>query len=96
MKSQKLSIYLVKDNIINHDDIVKDVSNKEEFDNGILYYKKSFSKEPAWTDNFFNKSIEDLKNSTVSGLYISKINHNNRDIYFGLSFGHGGKCSKTV
>lgn len=94
MKSQKLSIYLIKDNITDHSDIVKDVNIKEIFNNGILYYKKSFSKNPAWTDNFFNKNIEDLKNSTASGLYITKTRYDNKDIYFGLSFGHGWQMFK--
>ena len=94
MKSQKLSIYLIKDNVTDHVDIVKDVNIKEAFTNGILYYKESFSKEPAWTDNFFNKNIESLKNSTASGLYITKINHDNKDIYFGISFGHGWQMFK--
>ncbi len=94
MKSQKLSIYLIKDNITNYSDVVKDVNTKEIFDNGVLYYKKSFSKKPAWTDNFFNKNIEDLKNSTASGLYITKIKCNNKDILFGLSFGHGWQMFK--
>jgi uncharacterized protein (TIGR04141 family) len=89
MKNQKLSIYLIKEDVVSHDDIVKDVRYKEEFDNGILYYKKSFSNKPAWTLNFFNKDIEDLKNSTASGLFITKIIFNNKDIYFGISFGHG-------
>src|SRR3989338_2132055 len=94
MKSQKLSIYLVKDSVTDHADIVKDVNTKETFTNGILYYKKSFSKEPTWTDNFFNKSIESLKNSTASGLYVTKIKYNNKDIYFGISFGHGWQMFK--
>ncbi len=94
MKNQKLSIYLIKDGVTNHVDIVKDVNIKETFDNGILYYKKSFSKEPAWTDNFFNKSIDALKNSTASGLYITKVKHSNKDIYFGISFGHGWQMFK--
>ncbi len=94
MKSQKLSIYLVKDSIADHADIVKDVNTKETFTNGILYYKKSLSKEPTWTDNFFNKSIESLKNSTASGLYVTKIKYNNKDIYFGISFGHGWQMFK--
>jgi len=94
MKSQKLSIYLIKGDITDHVDIVKDVSIKETFDNGILYYKKSFSKEPVWTDNFFNKSIDALKNSTASGLYITNITYNNKRINFGISFGHGWQMFK--
>ncbi|MEN6510739.1 MAG: TIGR04141 family sporadically distributed protein [Chloroherpetonaceae bacterium] len=94
MKSQKLSIYLIKDNITNHSDIVKDVNTKEIFDNGVLYYKESSSKEPLWTDNFFNKSIEHLMNSTSSGLYITKTEYNDKDIYFGLSFGYGWQMFK--
>jgi len=54
MKNKKLSIYLIKNDIPDHGDIVKDVNNKENFDDGALYYKKSFSKEPAWENNFFN------------------------------------------
>ncbi len=94
MRSQKLSIYLIKNSIIDHIDIVKDTNTKESFTNGVLYYKKSFSKEPAWTNNFFNKSVDDLKNSTASGLYITKVNHDGKDICFGISFGHGWQMFK--
>lgn len=94
MKSQKLSIYLIRDNIVEHSDIVKDLNTHESFNNGTLYYKKSFSKEPLWADNFFNKSIENLKNSTASGLYITKVVCDNKDIYFGISFGHGWQMFK--
>lgn len=94
MKSQKLSIYLLKDSITDHGDIVKDTTTSESFADGTLYYKKSFSKEPTWTNNFFNKSINDLKNSTASGLYITKISYNNKDVYFGISFGHGWQMFK--
>src|SRR6218665_971528 len=91
MKSQKLSIYLIKEGIANHDGIIKGISNKkkEEFDNGILYYKESYLSSPTWTDNFFNRSIDGLKNSSASGLYITKVTDDNRNIYFGISFGHG-------
>lgn len=95
MKSQKLSIYLIKESVTDHSDIVKDVSNKEEFDNGILYYKKSCSNPPSWTSNFFNKNIEELKNSSASGLYITKAIHKSKDIYFGISFGHGWQMFKS-
>jgi uncharacterized protein (TIGR04141 family) len=94
MKSQKLSIYLIKDNITDHGDVVKDINTKEIFDKGVLYYKKSFSKKPAWTDNFFNKNIDDLKNSTASGLYITKTKYDSKDICFGISFGHGWQMFK--
>jgi hypothetical protein len=52
MKSQKLSIYLIKENIIDHSDIVKDIGTKEEFSKGTLYYKKSVSTDlppKKWT-----------------------------------------------
>ena len=94
MKSKKLSIYLVKDNITDHGDIVKDVNNKEDFANGVLYYMKSFPREPAWANNFFNKSIEGLRSSTASGVYITKTLYNTKDIYFGISFGHGWQMFK--
>ena len=94
MKSQKLSIYLIKDNITKHSDVVKDIKTKVTLNKGVLYYKKSFSKEPSWINNFFNKNIEDLKNSTASGLYITKTKYNGKDIYFGLSFGHGWQMFK--
>src|SRR6218665_955245 len=96
MKSQKLSIYLIKEGIANHDGIIKGISNKkkEEFDNGILYYKESYLSSPTWTDNFFNRSIDGLKNSSASGLYITKVTDDNRNIYFGISFGHGWQMFK--
>jgi len=94
MKSQKLSIYLIKDDISDHKDIVKDTNTKEDFTDGSLYYKKSYSNPPNWTNNFFNKTIDELKNSSASGLYVTKIAENNKDIYFGLSFGHGWQMFK--
>jgi|SRR3989339_618537 len=89
MKSQKLSIYLIKDNVVDHSDIVKDINTKKTFSNGSLYYKKSYSSPPRWTNNFFNRNIEELNNSSASGLYITKVIHEGRGIYFGISFGHG-------
>ena len=94
MKNQKLSIYLIKDGVTDHDDMVKDTATKENFTSGILYYKRSRSNPPSWTGNFFNRSIGDLKNSSASGLYITKINYENKDIYFGISFGHGWQMFK--
>jgi len=85
---------LIKDNITKHSDVVKDIKTKVTLNKGVLYYKKSFSKEPSWINNFFNKNIEDLKNSTASGLYITKTKYNGKDIYFGLSFGHGWQMFK--
>jgi len=94
MKNQKLSIYLIKENFTDHSNVVKDVKTKEDFSSGVLYYKKSFSKEPTWTANFFNKNIEALKNSTASGLYMTKIEYNDTPIHFGISFGHGWQMFK--
>ena len=94
MKSQKLSIYLIKEDITNHDDIVKDRSNKVELDNGVLYYKKSFLKQPTWTGNFFNKNIDELNTSSASGLYIASIDVEGKEVLFVLSFGHGWQMLK--
>lgn len=94
MKSQKLSIYLIKDGIKEYSDIVKNIDTKEEFKNGVLYYKKSYSSSPNWTTNFFGQEINELKKSSASGLYITKIDYNNKDVYFGISFGHGWQMFK--
>lgn len=94
MKNQKLSIYLIKESATDQSDIVKDIDTKELFSNGTLYYKKSYSNPPNWTNNFFNKNIEELKNSSASGLYITKVIHEGKNIYFGISFGHGWQMFK--
>lgn len=94
MKNQKLSIYLIKGEISNHADILKDIDTKETFPNGTLYYKKSSSNPPSWTNNFFNINIDGLKNSSASGLYITKIIYRGKNIYFGISFGHGWQMFK--
>jgi len=59
-----------------------------------LYYKDSFINQPSWTNNFFNRDIDDLKNSSSSGLYVTKITHENQNIYFAISFGHGWQMLK--
>jgi uncharacterized protein (TIGR04141 family) len=95
MKSQKLSVYLIKEGLTNLDDIVKDAQLNQVFENGILFYKKSYTNQPSWTKNFFQVNIDELKSSAASGLFVTKINFEGKEIHFGLSFGHGWQMFKN-
>ena len=98
MANQKLSIYLLKNTNQSFEDCIKEPHNFKIINinkNGKLFYKKTEPKIPDWVEffkvnnnnSFTEENIEYLKSSTSSGIYILKIE--NRDLYFGIAFGHG-------
>lgn len=95
VKKYRLSIYLIKENYTNFDDILKDrsVLNSYKFKNKrtdeiVLYVKSSKSNVPNWVLLFrdlLENKIENLFNSTSAAVLIVK--HNER--YFAFTFGYG-------
>ena len=56
----KLSIYLVKSEIVNIEDIFDKLENIYEFqkypDGSVAYFVPSYVHEPSWLNSFFHKS----------------------------------------
>lgn len=95
IKTNKLSIFLIKKEYDSPDKILKEDKNNKEHkldDNNFLYTKDSFVYPPKWVKNFFLKTAEDfnLKNSSSRAIFLSKINVNeNEQRYFAIPFGMG-------
>ena len=73
-KTNKISIYLLKDNA-NIDTVLRKEYSKLDFEKGVFYYDKSFSYPPSWISSFFNSNLEniDLFNQSSKGIYFTKI-----------------------
>lgn len=99
-KKNNLSIFLIKEGISDHSDIVENIRalDKKEFKDeaggmiGILYYPKSFNKPPDWLSNFFG--INDIGipffNSSTKAIFISE----SAGRVFALIFGRGKNLLK--
>lgn len=91
-----LSIYLIKEEIIDFEDVMKDDLECQHFDIqdiGRIYYGVSYTYNPSWIDSFFDnnqKLLESLKNSNSKVLLLTKVQCNNDNIrIFALPFGYG-------
>lgn len=99
-KTNKLSIYLIKDEYSLPEDIFRSPSslkNKTYDENGVFYYGESHSNKPRWLKNFFVPSFtEDIElfNSSSSGVYLYKGKINNKEHIFALAFGYGWQFLK--
>jgi uncharacterized protein (TIGR04141 family) len=97
IKTNRLSIYLIKLEFDTADKILKDINSVtahklSDDESSILYTKDSFIRPPQWIEKFFLKSPDDfnLKNSSSQALYLIKIKvDNNNDRYFAIPFGVG-------
>lgn len=93
MKTNKLSVYLIKEEFKEETSILKSTNKKVELDNSnTFFFENSYVKEPSWVSDFFNDSLnikQALKVSSAKGILLTKINYNSKDIYFVLSFGSG-------
>ena len=99
LKTNKLSVYLIKDGIEDIADIFDDPSSIKNIsidDNATLYYSNSRPKPPSWLYNFFGKGIADNLNSDLYTAYVSAaliMNVKIDDIQsrkFAVAFGLGG------
>ena len=99
LKTNKLSIYLIKDGIENIADIFDDpssIKNISVADNATLYYSSSKPKLPSWLYNFFGKGIADNLNSDLYTAHVSAVLIMNVKIddmqsrKFAVAFGLGG------
>ncbi len=96
-KTNRLSIYLIKEEIVTLESILKDsgkvtAHNLNDNKSFVLYTKDSYSHPPKWIQKFFLETPEDFKleNSSSQGLFLAKIKISNKEYrFFAIPFGVG-------
>ncbi|MDD5531010.1 MAG: TIGR04141 family sporadically distributed protein [bacterium] len=94
-KKYKLSVYLIKEDYLNYNKILKDINSLIKYDikgylneNMVLFVKKSRSNLPGWIEFFqgmLDKELPDLLNSSSSAVLFVKCDK----YYFAYTFGYG-------
>lgn len=89
-KTNKISIYLLKDNI-GIDVVLKREYTKLNLDRGDFYYDESYRHPPSWIGSFFNSSLNDIDlfNQSSKGIYFTKIEIDSSEKIFAIPFGYG-------
>ncbi len=95
IKTNKLSIYLIKDEYSKHEEILKDknnLSSQEITDIGTFYYGASHSSRPSWLKNFFAPPLsnnEVLFNASSKGILLTSVKVESSERIFAIPFGYG-------
>lgn len=93
--TNRLSIYLIKEEYTEHRDILKNLGELKsiELKNvGKFYYKQSNFFKPTWINNFFQKSLgdnDDLFNASSKGILLVDVDIDNSKRIFAIPFGYG-------
>lgn len=90
----KLTVYLIKEDITNIDEIIKPDSydNQESIgDQSRFFSKRSNAKEPKWVRTFFKNGIDStyLQGASASGALLMPVDIDGEFRIFVLSFGYG-------
>lgn len=90
----KLSMFLIKEDLIKHEDILKDFDKlkSKTLDLGIFYSGESHTSVPAWINNFFGQTLGDIKlfnASTKAVLLVPVQVSSSKKLIFALTFGFG-------
>lgn len=96
MPKINLSIYLIKEEIVEFDDIVENASVLHQYDdNNIAYHGYSLVKEPDWLNQFFGLHNENLKTANARVVFIKKVLvGENLTRIFAITFGYGKNLLK--
>lgn len=94
MAKTRLSIFLIKQGIESHDEIIncEKVESSQKYGTlGVLYGKKSKPVTPKWLDSIFGSNIdsEPFLSSSVSAVYITEVDVGDNIRLFALTFGYG-------
>lgn len=89
----KLSIYLIKNEITDIKDVFKDFDNIKEFnkydENSVAYYLPSYIHEPAWMEGFFRENGKGLiQQSSARLVLMKKLKIGEEERFFALTFGY--------
>lgn len=91
-KSNKITIYLIKENVKYEDILKKDISTKImcEGKNSVTYYVPTTSNKPDWLISYFNeKGIDGISNSHAKVISLHKLTIDNCERVFAIPFGLG-------
>ena len=91
MSKLNLSIYLIKEEITEFDDIVEESQILQEYnENCIAYYKDSFVGEPEWLSKFFNLHNNGLRTANARVLFLKRLEVSESTTrIFAITFGYG-------
>lgn len=92
-KANKLSIYLIKSEYQELEDIIESEELVIEIPNiGHFVFDESHSHQPDWVKDFFGSRLDDKINifvSSAKGLLIVPITRDRHTVHFGIAFGVG-------
>jgi len=106
MAKTRLSIYLIKEGITEHSEIIKSIQRDRtlEIDRiGTFYYWPSYASPPSWVGSFFNNTlaISDLLSSNAKGVFLVPVDIPSEQSgtttmprIFALTFGSGSYSLK--
>lgn len=93
IKTNRLSIYLIKPEFAQLEDIAEAVNTPHEIEGvGSFLYDNSHTHTPDWVKGFFGEILpSDLNIFTASarGMLIIPVQYNNKTVHFAVSFGVG-------
>lgn len=91
MSKNKLSIYLIKEEITEEKIFEKDsrvMILKEYSEKKKLYYLPSYVHEPNWLKSFFNLNCDELKQANSRAVLLNKIEVDGKQRIFAITFGY--------
>lgn len=91
MAKLNLSIYLIKEEITEFDDIAEDSQILQEYDeNSIAQFSDSFVREPEWLIKFFNIHKNGLRTANARVLLLKRLEvAEDTTRIFAITFGYG-------
>jgi uncharacterized protein (TIGR04141 family) len=98
--TNNLSVYLIRKDYAEHDDILKNLEslNFEEIPKiGTFYYGNSFTFRPSWVEKFFGNGLDnkkDIFSASAKGLLLVEIDYDTEKRIFAVAFGYGWQFIK--
>ena len=96
IKTNRLSVYLIKGNFSDHGDILKNIENLQSRDiegTGTFYFGESHTFRPDWLKKFFGSTLDDeqsLFNASSKGVLLVNIKvSTTSERIFAIPFGYG-------
>ncbi len=93
--TNKLAIYLIKNDYSDHKDIIKNIDELNTINISKIetfYYGNSFTFPPSWIKNFFGTALgadTNIFSASAKGLLLLEIVKDTEKRIFALAFGYG-------